>query len=220
VPHLLNTTRDGALDPVDRASEVVFGVLMAMTFVGSISVAEASSEELHTLLIAALGCNLAWGITDAIMYLVGVGAGERRSHALLLRLHAGVDAATGRKIVAQSIGADVAAMLDETDLERIRLRLLAAPPGTEVPRLRFTHYRAALGVFLLVVLATFPIVLPYIFVDKVVLALRLSQAIAIVLLFLAGAALARYSGGSVWRIGIAFAALGIMLLAALIALGG
>jgi VIT1/CCC1 family predicted Fe2+/Mn2+ transporter len=75
-------------------------------------------------------------------------------------------------------------------------------------------------VFLLVVLATFPIVLPYLFVDKVVRALRLSQAIAIVLLFVAGAALARYSGGSVWRIGIGFAALGMLLLAALIALGG
>jgi VIT1/CCC1 family predicted Fe2+/Mn2+ transporter len=220
VPHLLNSTRVGALDPVDRASEVVFGVLMAMTFVGSISVAEASSEELHTLLVAALGCNLAWGITDAIMYLVGVGAEERRSHALLLRLHSGVDASTGRQIVARSLGSDAAAMLDQTDLERVRVRLLATPPGAEVPRLGFTHYRAAFGVFLLVVLATFPIVLPYLFVSEVVLALRLSQAIAIVLLFIAGAALARYSGGSVWRIGIGFAALGILLLAALIALGG
>ncbi len=79
---------------------------------------------------------------------------------------------------------------------------------------------AALGIFLLVVLATFPVVLPYLFVDDVVHALRLSQAIALVTLFIAGAALARYSGGSVWRLGLLIAAVGALMLAVIVLLGG
>ena len=212
--------RAGAIDPVDRASEVIFGLLMAMTFVGTLGVVEGGREDLHTLLAAALGCNLAWGIADAVMYLVGVATEARRDHALLQQLHAGVDAATGRRVVAEGLLPGLAASLDDDDLERLRLRLLAMAPPVGVPRLRFENYSAALGIFLLVVLATFPVVLPYLFVDDVVHALRLSQAIALVTLFIAGAALARYSGGSVWRLGLLIAAVGALMLAVIVLLGG
>ena len=103
MPHLLRATRAGALDPVDRAAEVIFGLLMAMTFVGTISVAEGGREELRTLLVAALGCNLAWGITDAVMYLVCLGAEQRRSRTLLQQLHDRADREAGRSIVAEGL---------------------------------------------------------------------------------------------------------------------
>ena len=51
----VNEGSDSALDPVYRASEVIFGLLMAMSFIGSISVATDGREEVRTLLIAALG---------------------------------------------------------------------------------------------------------------------------------------------------------------------
>ena len=63
--------RKSVLGPVDRASEMLFGLLMALTFVGAVSVATAGRAEIHTMLAAALGCNLAWGLVDGIMYLVG-----------------------------------------------------------------------------------------------------------------------------------------------------
>ncbi len=220
MPHLLRATRSGALDPVDRASEVIFGLLMAMTFVGTLGVAEGGRDELRTLLIAAFGCNLAWGIADAVMYLVGVATEARRERALLQRLHAGVDAATGRRIVCEGLPSALAASLDEDDLERLRLRLLSTPLPQDIPRLGFDDYRASLGVFLLVVLATFPVVLPYLFVGDVMRALRLSQAIALAMLFVAGAALARYSGGSMWRLGFLMAAVGAVLLVVIVLLGG
>ena len=220
MPHLLRAARADALDPVDRASEVIFGLLMAMTFVGTLGVAEGGREELRTLLRAALGCNLAWGVADAVMYLVGVATQARRDRALLQRLHAGVDAATGRQIATEGLLPALAATLDDDDLERLRLRLLQAPRPAGTPRLRFEDYRAAVGVFLLVVFATFPVVLPYLFLDDVVRALRLSQAIGLATLFIAGAALARYSGGSMWRLGLLMSALGAVLLVVLVLLGG
>jgi VIT1/CCC1 family predicted Fe2+/Mn2+ transporter len=220
VPHLLRESRAGALDPVDRASEVIFGLLMAMTFVGTIGVAEGGRDELRTLLIAAFGCNLAWGIADAVMYLVGVAVEARRHRALLARLHSGLDAAAGRRVIADSLPPGLASVLAADDLETLRRRLVAVPLPAGVPRLGIEHYRAALAVFVLVVLATFPVVLPYLLIDDVVRALRVSQAVALVTLFVAGATLARHSGGSVWRTGLAMTAVGALLLAVLVLLGG
>ena len=57
--------RESILDPVERVSEMLFGLFMALTFVGAISVAESGRAEVRDLLIAAIGCNLAWGLVDA-----------------------------------------------------------------------------------------------------------------------------------------------------------
>ena len=40
---------------------MLFGLFMALTFVGAVSAATSRREELRTMFIAALGCNLAWG---------------------------------------------------------------------------------------------------------------------------------------------------------------
>src|SRR5436305_6329731 len=58
------------LEPIDRVSEVLFGLIMVLTFTGSLSVAEAGRSEVRTMLIGALGCNIAWGIIDGIFYLM------------------------------------------------------------------------------------------------------------------------------------------------------
>ncbi len=59
------------LEPIERVSEVLFGLIMVLTFTGSLSVAEAGRDDVRTMLIGALGCNLAWGIIDGILYLMG-----------------------------------------------------------------------------------------------------------------------------------------------------
>jgi hypothetical protein len=43
------------LSPVDRVSELLFGLFMALTFVGAVSVAEAGQEEIRKMLTAAPG---------------------------------------------------------------------------------------------------------------------------------------------------------------------
>ena len=67
------------LEPVERVSEVLFGLIMVLTFTGSLSVAEAGREDVRTMLIGALGCNLAWGIIDGVLYLMGCLAEKGRN---------------------------------------------------------------------------------------------------------------------------------------------
>src|SRR5262249_61903131 len=59
------------LEPHERISEVLFGLIMVLTFTGSLSVAEAGRGEVRTMLVGALGCQLAWGVTDRVLYLMG-----------------------------------------------------------------------------------------------------------------------------------------------------
>ena len=47
--------REQLLNPVDRISEVLFGLIMAVTIIGSLSIASAGPLEALTLRAAALG---------------------------------------------------------------------------------------------------------------------------------------------------------------------
>src|SRR4029434_9414609 len=95
--------RSRVLDPIERVSEVIFGLLMAMTFVGALSVASAGREEIRTMMITALACNLAWGTADAVMYLVGTVTERTRNRTLLARLRGGLDAPAGQALVADAL---------------------------------------------------------------------------------------------------------------------
>src|SRR5687768_18227067 len=79
------------LEPIERVSEVLFGLIMVLTFTGSLSVAEAGREDVRTMLIGALGCNLAWGIIDALLYLMGNLAEKGRNLKLFKAVRAAPD---------------------------------------------------------------------------------------------------------------------------------
>jgi VIT1/CCC1 family predicted Fe2+/Mn2+ transporter len=190
-----------------------------MTFVGALSVATAGREEIRTMMITALGCNLAWGLADAVMYLVRTVTERTRNRILLARLRGGADAAAGQALVADVLPPGVAAVARAAELEPLRRRLAEHTAGVG-PNLRADDYKNAFGVFLLVVAATFPVVVPFLLFDQVALAMRASNAVALAMLFIAGWTLARHAGGSRWRGGAAMAATGAVLIAAIIALGG
>jgi VIT1/CCC1 family predicted Fe2+/Mn2+ transporter len=209
-----------ALDPVYRASEVIFGLLMAMSFIGSISVATDGREEVRTLLIAALGCNLAWGLVDAVMHLVATTTQKRRTQVLLQKLRESGDGAAGRALIADEMPGPLAASIGDEGLEQLRLRLAARPPESARPRLTARDAGDAVIVFFLVVLSTFPLVVPFMLIDETARALLWSRLVAVGMLFIAGATLARYSGGNTWLNGLAMAAIGALLMGAIMALGG
>jgi VIT1/CCC1 family predicted Fe2+/Mn2+ transporter len=98
----------------------------------------------------------------------------------------------------------------------LRLPATAADP----PRLLATDFRAAAGVFLLVFLSTFPVVLPFMFFDELQMAMRVSSVIAISMMFLCGFGWARYAGVNAWLAGLAMVMLGVAVETVVILLGG
>jgi hypothetical protein len=223
-PSLSNQTRikssKRVLEPYDRVSEVLFGLIMVLTFTGSLSVAEAGREAIRTMLLGALGCNLAWGIIDGVLYLMGCLA-ERSKGLLTLRaVRKATDPQKAQRLVADALPPLVASILQPTELETMRQRLKDLPEPPERARLAKGEWLGALGVFLLVFLSTFPVVIPFLFMNNTWLALRASNVIAISMLFLTGYAFGRITGHRPWVMGISMVFLGAILVGITMALGG
>ena len=207
------------LDPIDRISEILFGLIMAVTIVGSLSVADAGRNEVRSIMGAALGCNLAWGLVDAVMYLVRALT-ERTRNRSLARQVTGAETATAHRLIGETLPEHVAAITGPDELEGMRRRLLASSVPDSAG-LRAEDYLAALGVFLLVVLATFPVVVPFLLVGEPALAMRVSRVVSLGMLFVAGYALGRYAGHPhPARTGLLMLLLGAALVVAVMALGG
>jgi len=208
------------LHPAERIAEVLFGLIMVLTFTGSLSVAEAGREDVRAMLIGALGCNIAWGIIDGVLYLMGSLAEKGRDVAAYREVRSAATPQEAERVIAAALPPILASVLEREDLARMRERLGAMPEPPPGARLSLADWRGAIGVFLLVFLSTFPIAVPFMVMPSASSALRVSNAVAIALLFLAGAAYARVVGRTPWIFGLAMVALGSVLVALTIALGG
>ena len=212
--------RKGVLDPIERWSEIIFGLLMALAITGSLSIAGAGADDVRTMMFAALGCNIAWGLADGIMYLVQALTERTRKATLVARLKAMAEP-EARQLIADELPARLGENAGPQLLEELRLRVVAMPGSSRwIPASRRDDWAGAFAVFLMVVLSTFPVVIPFALVDELKLAMRLSNATGVVVLFVGGWMLARYAGGNPWKGGAAMAGVGAVLSAAIIALGG
>jgi hypothetical protein len=209
-----------ALDPIDRLSEVLFGLIMVLTFTGSLSVVGAGREDVRTMLVGALGCNLAWGIIDAVFYLMGRLAEKERGLTTFRAVREAGDPGRAQRLLAEALPPVVASVLEPAELEAMRLRLKQMPEPSGHARLGWDDGQGALGVFLWVFLSTFPVVIPFILMRDPVPALRVSNAIAVGLLFVAGYSFGRLTGRSPVWMGSAMVVLGSILVGITIALGG
>ena len=140
-----------------------------------------------------IGCNIAWGLVDAVMFLM-TSLTERGHGLLTIRA---VRAAVGPEAAYQVITGAVPPLLAsimKDDLEKLRLGLLEVRDLPPAPALTRDDWLGALAVFLLVFLSTFPLVIPFLVFGDMHFALRMSNLIAIVLLFFTGYFLARHGG--------------------------
>ena len=207
------------LDPIDRVSEVLFGLIMALVSTSTLSVFTAGRAEVRTMIIGAVGCNLAWGIIDAGMYLMAC-LDERGRNILTLRaIRHAASRDEARRVIADALPEYLATALSDDELDSIR-RKLSLPESSTRPSLTKEDVLGALAVGLLVFLSTFPVVIPFLFTDSALPALRISNVIAILLLFLCGYAFARSTGLRPWWTGFVMVAIGSALVGIAIALGG
>jgi hypothetical protein len=212
--------RQRVLNPLERFSEIVFGLIMVLSFTCAISVAEAGREDVRAMLVGAIGCNLAWGIIDAAFYLIACLTERGRAATLLRHVQGSADSAAAHQTIRAAVPEAIGEALGSTELERIHAHLSQLPPPSTYPRLTAENWRGALGVFLLVFISTFPVGVPFFFIHDAHLALRVSNLVAIGLLFGSGYMLATYAGLRRTPTGLAMVAIGAALVGLTIALGG
>ncbi|MBB5410217.1 MULTISPECIES: hypothetical protein [unclassified Paraburkholderia] len=212
--------REPVLDVVDRVCESCFGLFMALTFVGTVSAVGAGADAGHKMFYTALGCNLAWGLADAVMFLVRTLVARGRRVTLAHSVRGQPNAAAGVRTLRDAMAAWLRPLIGDTELESIRRRLGARPDLPQRAVFVRDDFTAAAAIFVLVVAATFPVALPFVLFANVPTALIVSRVLTIAMLFGSGMALGHYAGFRGWQAGLAMAAVGVLLTVAIIALGG
>ena len=208
------------LDPIDRLSEVIFGLIMVLTFTCSVGAATAGREDIKTMLWGALGCNTAWGIVDACMILMATLFERGAGLSLLRNLRKASTPEVANQLIRDNLTPLVSEYISSTAVDDLRTKLSTLPEPPKRAFFTWQDMKNAFLVFVLVFLSTFPVTVPFIFISEPVLALRISNSIAVLLLFTTGFFLGRKTGYRPFLMGLVFAIFGAFLVYMTIALGG
>jgi hypothetical protein len=212
------------LDPASSLGEVLFGLIMTLTFTLSagIILQEEGREGARELLIATVGCNIAWGVIDGVFYLLNRLFERGRVRRLKLRIRESDRPDDNLGIVASELD-DVLERVTTPDERRtLYSRIVEQIRARDLPPNRITRddLMGAVASFWLVFFSSLPAAIPFLFIEPAHLALRVSNAILLGLLFWAGCSWARYTTARpVWT-GLVFLVIGIALVLVAIALGG
>ncbi|MBK7649456.1 MAG: VIT1/CCC1 transporter family protein [Flammeovirgaceae bacterium] len=213
--------QEGAvLNPVDRISEVLFGLIMVLTFTGAISVASDGREDIRELLWAALGCNVAWGLVDAVMYWMNVLLERGHAVTVIRKIVESDNTSQSRELLRNEIQPVVAALMKDEEVDQLVDRIQKLPEPTKHTLFTWRDLLSGVQIFLLVFLCTLPVALPFAFLDDVSVGMRASNGIAILQLFIGGFILAGYAGFRRFTTAMVYVVIGVLLVTLTMALGG
>ncbi|MDH5273526.1 MAG: VIT1/CCC1 transporter family protein [Gammaproteobacteria bacterium] len=212
------------LDPGTRMGEILFGLIMTLTFTlaAGIVIEEEGRAGARAMLVGILGCNLAWGIIDGALYVLAQVFERGRSRRIGVHLRLATSADGARQMVADELDETLVPVTDEAMRQRLYQSIVehvrTTPPDPNP--VRRADLMGALVAGWLVFACSFPAVLPFVFFDDPRLALRISNAILLGLLFIVGWRAARHTLARPWIAGTVFLLAGVLLVAMAIALGG
>ena len=212
------------LDPGSHMGEILFGLIMTLTFTlaAGIVIQEEGRAGAREMLVGILGCNLAWGVIDGVLYVLAQVFERGRVRRIGFHLRQAVSDTEARQRVADEFDETLVPLTDAPVRQRLyqsiveNVRSSAATPN----RILRTDVMGGLAAGWLVFACSFPAVLPFLFLDDPRLALRISNAILLGLLFLAGWRAALHTLAKPWLAGVTFLLVGVLLVALAIPLGG
>jgi hypothetical protein len=211
------------LAPGERLGELLFGLIMTLTFtLGAGAVVGTAEGASTSLLLATIGCNLAWGVIDGILLILHRIFDRGR----LVRLGQAIAAATNEQEALEIVAGELDDTLVPITSEERRVALYrdvvsrVGQSQSRLPTVTWADARAALAVFCLVFFASLPAALPYLVIADPWVALRASNALLIGMLFWVGYQYASYTSFNTLRFGMALTALAVVLVLIAIALGG
>jgi hypothetical protein len=212
------------VDPGSRMAEILFGLIMTLTFTlgAGMLVEEEGRAGARQLLIATVSCNVAWGVIDGVFYVLGQLFEGSRLRRVWLKVTQSTSDGDARSLVANELDELLSWVIDEGQRQSLydsivqRVRSAPMPAG----RLRKEALLGGLTSGILVFACSFPAALPFLFIDDPSMALRVSNALLLLLLFLVGYRAAKETLAPPLLVGSVFLLVGVALVAATIALGG
>jgi len=189
---------------------------------GASLIAGFDRDALGRLLIAALGCNLAWAVIDAALYVMGNVFARSRNRRLMQAIRSAPDDSAALAIVRDTFEPRVGPYGRDEDRERLYRNLHGMVVRTDALQGGITadDLRGAAAVFVLVLGSALPPAIPFFLIGDPLVALRVSNAVLVALLFIVGFYWSRSIGGDGWRTGLVLMLSGVLLVGVAIAFGG
>jgi VIT1/CCC1 family predicted Fe2+/Mn2+ transporter len=212
------------IDPSDALAEALFGLIMALSFtIGARLVMGDEGLNAQELVLATLGCNVAWGIIDAVLFLLGVRLQRSNRAGFFEKIKNAHDEASALAAIAAelSIGNEPLRLKSGDHDELHRLILALAKRGSPLnAALSKDDLLGAFIVFVIVAATAVPATIPFLIIADDFLALRVSNLLLIALLYATGHGWARFSAAPPFWVGTALTFLGLALVAVALMLGG
>jgi VIT1/CCC1 family predicted Fe2+/Mn2+ transporter len=211
------------LDPASRLGEILFGLIMvlAVTLTAGLTVAEGR-EGARQLLLAAIGCNLAWGIIDAVMYIMNCVTVRSGKVRLVRAVQSASDEQSALALIQQEIEPELQELLDSQQADALSRSVLKHIAQAKIATKALTKddLYGALACFWLVFVSCLPAAVPFFVFSQPRFALRVSNFLLLVMLFLVGQKWAQYAGTNRFAAGSAMVTIGLILVGVAILLGG
>jgi len=211
------------LDPASRLGEILFGLIMvlAVTLTAGLTVAEGR-EGARQLLLAAIGCNLAWGIIDAVMYIMNCVTVRSGKVRLVRAVQSASDEQSALGLIQQEIEPELQELLDSQQADALSRSVLKHIAQAKIATKALTKddLYGALACFWLVFVSCLPAAVPFFIFSQPRFALRVSNFLLLVMLFLVGQKWAQYAGTNRFAAGSAMVTIGLILVGVAILLGG
>ena len=212
------------LDPGSHMGEALFGLIMTLTFTlgADLVIQEEGREGTRQMLIGILGCNLAWGIIDALLYVLGCAFERGRVQRIGYEVRKAPNPDQARRLVAGELDELLAPLTDPQQRDALYsaiVQRVKTEPTLPAPLTR-EDLLGGLESGLLVFSCSIPAVLPFLVFDQPQIALRVSNAILLVLLYYLGYRHARHTLAKPWIAGFVFLLAGLLLVVLTIRLGG
>jgi len=212
------------LDPATSLAEILFGLIMTLTFTlgAGIIIDDEGREGARELLIAVIGCNIAWGVIDGALYLVNEWFDRGRLRRLGLAIREAPDAGAARIVVAGELDDVLEDVTSASERESLYARIadnVRSRPA-KAAAIGKADFMGAFTSFWLVVITSAPAAIPFLLFDDARFALRVSNAILLASLFVVGYGWARFTMGRPWVVGLLLLLGGTALVGTAILLGG
>ena len=212
------------LDPGSHMGEALFGLIMTLTFTlgADLVIQEEGREGTRQMLIGILGCNLAWGIIDGVLYVLGCAFERGRVQRIGYEVRKARNPDQARRLVAGELDELLAPLTDPQQRDALYsaiVQRVKTEPTLPEPITR-EDLLGGLESGLLVFSCSIPAVLPFLVFDQPQVALRVSNTILLALLYYLGYRHARHTLAKPWIAGFVFLLAGLFLVVLTIRLGG
>src|SRR5436190_19775875 len=152
------------LDPASRLGEILFGLIMVLTITltAGLTVAEGRAG-VRQLLVAAIGCNIAWGIIDGVMYMMDCITVRHGKMRLVRAVQQSPGEPAALSLIQDEIEPELQELIGHEEAEALSRSVLKHIVQARIARITLTRedFLGAVASFWLVFVCCLPAAIPF-----------------------------------------------------------